>query len=236
MRLLLALLVLLNSGFLAAPLLISWGVVNPAYVQNSLREPDRISQQVHPEKIRLVNDVERAALEKEQARRVAQLAALAKDAVVLTTAKQCLHSGPLEIEQLPALRKTLQANFAETSWSIESVTKPAVWHIYMGKYPNTATLQRKMDEVDRLKSAAHPIETGPLALGLSLGKYPTPEAANGPLERLRNRGIRSARLVKEREAQTHSELRLVDVTNALQTSVGNVQLALGANMLRLCGP
>ena len=63
-----------------------------------------------------------------------------------------------------------------------------------------------------------------LAQGLSLGRYNQPEAADAALTQLRNRGIRTARVVNVRPAMTVQLLRVPEADEPAQVKLSTLKL------------
>src|SRR5207249_2925029 len=107
----------------------TWGF---APVQQS--EPQRVAQQIKPEAIRI--------LPSEEARRIEMSAAAPKSA-------ECLQVGVLTDAEAAGIRQAVDG-WPPGSWSLETAIEPARWIVYMGKYPDVATLERKKAELRQL--------------------------------------------------------------------------------------
>ncbi len=218
LRLLLLTLVLANGLYFAwtQGMLRAYGF---APAQQS--EPQRLAQQVRPEALRVMTPSERKRLE-EQAK-------------AANTPSQCLLAGPFTLAQAEALRPVLLASLPEGSWQLTEVPIDERWIIYMGKYTDAATMEKKRSELVALKVSVEVVRSPALELGLSLGSFPSKESAEGALEKMGNRGIRTARVVQERVQSVATELRLPAATEAVMSRMEDIKPQLAGVPLRSCG-
>lgn len=128
-------------------------------------------------------------------------------------ATRCLEAGPFPATQRPQLEALLRPVLPTAARQIDTVTVQGLWMVYMGPYADNDALGRKQDELRRIRGIAFEPVRSPasLAPGLSLGRYTTQAEAEAALERIRLRGIRTARTVTLRPA---SELLVVRVPRA----------------------
>ena len=183
------------------------------------REPFRLAQQIKPEALILIHDLNLVPVKVVKAE-------LANSV--------CLQSGVLDEAQANALRRVLQAALEEASWTLDSVVIPARWIIYMGKYANAAELAKKRAQLASLRLNFGVLDNPALTPGLSLGAYPTQAQANAALEALVLRGVRTARVLQEWPASKGYRLRLPAVDDALQKQLAPVRAALPARPLLVC--
>jgi hypothetical protein len=113
----------------------------------------------------------------------------------------CLEAGPFTPAQFTAAVAVLQATrpaLPSGSWSDMRSEKPAVWMVYMGRYPNREALARKQEELGRVRGATfEEVRDIPeLSPGLSLGRFDQRAKAEQALEALSVRGLRTARVVQ----------------------------------------
>ena len=215
LRLLVLLLVLANVAYFAwsrdtlAPLGLS-----PA--QQS--EPQRIEQQVRPDAIRL--------LPGDEARRI-EVAALPKP-------PECLQAGLFTDAEAGALKQSLES-WPAGSWSIEPSTEPARWIVYMGKYTDAPTLDKKKAELRTLNVSFESLGASePLGPGLSLGGYPTEAAAKQQLEALSQKGVRTAKVVVERAEARGQSVKFPAVDDTLRARLDDFKSALNGRALKSC--
>lgn len=215
LRLTVLLLLLANGAYFAwaQGLLLPWGL-GPA--QQS--EPHRLAQQIRPEAVRVASGDEARRLE------------LASGA---PRAAECLQAGPIEDTAVEPLRQALQG-WPAGAWSLEPMVEPARWIVYMGKYPSAESVARKRGELRQIGISFEPLSNPELEPGLSLGGYPTRAQAEQNLERLVERGARTARVVQERPAVRGQRLVLPAVDESLRARTDELRTALGARGLRPC--
>jgi hypothetical protein len=217
LRFLVLLLVLLNAGYYAW----SQGMLRAyGWAPAEQSEPQRLQQQIRPEAIRI--------LPTEEARRAEQVA--------LTPPKppECLQAGLFDEAQTETVRKALETALPVGAWSLETMVEPARWIVYMGKFPNTAALEKKRAELDKMKLKLQGLDNPDLQLGLSLGRFDTQAQAQASLNALQRRGVRTARVVQERPETRQSLLRIPAVDEALRPKLEELKPALGDKTLRGC--
>lgn len=214
LRLAVLVLLLANAGYFAwsQNLLTSWGF---APAQQS--EPQRIEQQIRPQAIRLVGS--------DEAKRIEQ--------AVLAKTPECLQVGVLDDAQVAGLKQALDS-WPAGSWVLESATEPARWIVYMGKYLTADNVSRKKGELRQMGISFETLNNAALEPGLSLGGYATEAAAKQQLEALAARGVRTAKVVQEKEEQRGQQLRLPAVDDTLRPKVEDLKTVLGAKTLRAC--
>jgi hypothetical protein len=216
LRLIVLVLLLANGGFFAwsQGLLLPWGL-GPA--QQS--EPQRMTQQVRPELVRI--------LPADELRRAETVAAQAP------RPPECLQTAALDEAQLTQLRSTLES-WPAGSWSLEPVVEPARWIVYMGRYPGVEQVARKRAELRQLGISFESLSNPELEPGLSLGSFATEAAADQQLQSLADRGVRTARVLQERPEQRGQRLLLPAVDDNLRPRLEELKTPLGAKALRAC--
>jgi len=215
LRLLVLVLLLANAAFFAwsQGLLLAWGV---GPLQQS--EPQRVQQQVQPRAVRVL-----------PASELKQVEALAAQA---PRPPECLQTAALDLAQLGPLRTVLEA-WPPGSWSLDTVTEPARWIIYMGKYPGMEQVARKRAELRQIGVSFE--SPGPeLEPGLSLGTFTSEAAANRQLEEVAVKGVRTARVLQERPEQKVQRLQLPAVDDTLRPRLDDLKFALAGKPLRPC--
>ena len=215
LRLIVLLLLLANGAFYAwsRGLLVAWGI---APVTQS--EPQRLTQQIRPEALRL--------LSADEARPAELSAAVAK-------AAECLQAGPFEDAQVASLRTSLGA-WPDGSWALEPTVEPARWIVYMGKYPSTEAVIKKKGELRQIGVSFQAVVNPALEPGLSLGSFKTENEANDHLTTLLERGVHTARVLVERPELRGHLLKLPTVDDTLRTRVDDLKVALAGKPLRAC--
>ena len=69
-------------------------------------------------------------------------------------------------------------------WSLDEISEPARWIVYMGRFPDGQAMARKQAELAALQLRTEPIENPALANGLSLGGFDSQEKAVSELAAL----------------------------------------------------
>lgn len=184
------------------------------------REPQRVAQQIFPEAISRLSVTEMKQVD-------AQVQAD-------SAPKECLQAGLFDDTQVAILRAVLEREWPTQSWQFDSVTLPAHWIVYMGKFANDEALAKKRGELAAINITPHRVNNPALQLGISLGSFETEAAANVELARLSGRGLRTAKVVLERAEVTGSMLRLSAVTQAMKPQVNGLKAALDDKPLSAC--
>lgn len=184
-------------------------------------EPQRLSQQIKPEAIQLLSTGE---LKRVEAQVQADLAP-----------KECLQAGPFDEAQASALRTALEAaSLPAGSWQLEPGKEAARWIIYMGKYATPELLAKKRTELAGMDIKTEAVNNPTLEIGLSLGGFDTQAEAMAELAKLAPKGIRTAKVVQEREEATVSLLKLPAVSESIRAKLGEVKPALAGKSLKTC--
>lgn len=184
------------------------------------REPQRLAQQVRPEAIRVLTPAE---FKRVEAQVQAEL-----------TPKECLLAGPFDDAQATNLRHTLESALAPGSWQFESVTVPARWIVYMGKFANAEALAKKQGELAAMKLVPQALTNPELEIGLSLGVFATQAEATAELNKLSLRGIRTAKVLLERQEGKQSQLKLPAVTAEIKGQLADLKPSLAGKPLHSC--
>lgn len=191
----------------------------PGLAPEQQTEPQRIGQQLKASAIRL--------LTKQELRQSEATPTPAKP-------KECLQAGPFSEAQSALLRPVLESTVPGDSWTLTPVVVAARWIVYMGKYANPDALAKKRAELAPFDLRFELLQNPALQPGLSLGGYETQAAANTALDRLSRRGIRTARVVQERDEAYGIMLRLPDTDEAQRVRLNALAPALGDKVLIPC--
>lgn len=148
-------------------------------------------------------------------------------------AAECLQAGIFDERQAEALR-TAAARLPQGSWVLEPAPVGGRWMVYMGRFDDLETLDRKRAEL-RARKVDHDRAGGTLEYGLSLGRFSTKEAAERELANLGTKGVRTARVVQERSDAPGFTLRLPAVNDALRPQLEALRGAMAGKTLRACG-
>ena len=236
LRLAVIALLLANAGYYAYTQgwLRSAGLVTPEQA-----EPQRLQQQIRPETLKVLraqgatnNPTPPPALAAAPAADTAA-STPAPTAAAPADAGECLQAGIFDEKQATALR-TAAASLPPGSWTLEPTPITGRWMIYMGRFDDQDTLDKKRAEL-RARKVDFDRAGGTLELGLSLGRFSTEEAAQRGLTALNAQGVRTARVIQERQAATGFILKLPAVTDAQrQQWLATLRPAMAGKTLGSC--
>ena len=212
----------------------SAGLVTPEQA-----EPQRLQQQIRPETLKVLRA---QGATNNPTPPPASAAAPAADTAASTPAPtaaapadagECLQAGVFDEKQATALR-TAAASLPQGSWTLEPTPITGRWMIYMGRFDDQDTLDKKRAEL-RARKVDFDRAGGTLELGLSLGRFSTEEAAQRGLTTLNAQGVRTARVVLERQAAPGFVLKLPAVTDAQrQQWLATLRPAMAGKTLGSC--
>ena len=223
LKALLLLLLLANALLLAANL----GVLQPlAGLGAAQREPERLQRQQLPELLQLLP----AAAASAALRDAAASAAESRVGV-------CLEAGPFAAADAEATERLLrEAGIADAAWHVISAEGNGAYLIYMGRYTDRELLQKKLEQVKRLRLEVEELRDHvELRPGLSLGRYPSQAAADAALARMVQRGLRSARVVTLDKTHGLTLLRLPAADGALRSRLAGLALPQGGSFVPCSG-
>ena len=236
LRLAVIALLLANAGYYAYTQgwLRSAGLVTPEQA-----EPQRLQQQIRPETLKVLraqgatnNPTPPPAPAAAPAADTAA-SAPAPTAAAPADAGECLQAGVFDEKQATALR-TAAASLPQGSWTLEPTPITGRWMIYMGRFDDQDTLDKKRAEL-RARKVDFDRAGGTLEPGLSLGRFSTEEAAQRGLTALNAQGVRTARVIQERQAATGFILKLPAVTDAQrQRWLATLRPAMAGKTLGSC--
>ena len=226
LRLAVLILLLANAGYYAWShgLLRAWGLA-PA----TQSEPERLERQLNPDALKLLpaqGQAPAAVDEPEPAE------AAVAPAPQPTAAAQCLQAGSFDERQAAALRQAAAA-LPPGSWALDAVMVPGRWMVYMGRFPDAETVDKKRTEL-RALGIAYDRPGAALEPGLSLGRFSSEERAQVALRDLARQGVRTARVVVERAEAKAYTLRLPAVDAQLRPQLDALQGALAGRPLAAC--
>ena len=218
LRLLVLLLVLANAGYYAWAhgMLAAYGFAPVAQT-----EPQRVAQQIKPEALRILTPQEAS---------LAQQTNLPSAAA----ATECLQVGVFNEEQTVVLRERLVSALPAGSWALESVQEPARWLVYMGKYSSPDAITKKQSELRGLGVSFEALNNAALEPGLSLGSFPTQAEADLALARISKKGVKTAKVVQEREELRGQRLKVASVDTELRSQLENIKPMLAGKALKSC--
>jgi hypothetical protein len=216
LRLTVLLLVLANAMYFAwsQGLLAPWGI---APAQQS--EAQRLEQQIKPQSLRVLSSEDASRLETALPGSRPQ--------------QECLQAGPLEDAQVAQLKQAL-GPWPDGSWVLEPGVEPAQWIVYIGKYGSPESVSRKKAELRQLGISFEALSDPALEPGLSLGGFATEAAARQHMEALSQRGVRNAKVLRERAEQRGQWVKFPAVDDGLRPRLEDLRPALNGKNLRPC--
>lgn len=229
LRLAVIALLLANAGYYAYTQgwLRSAGLVTPEQA-----EPQRLQQQIRPETLKVLR-AQGATNNPTPPPAPAAAPAADTTAAAPADAGECLQAGIFDEKQATALR-TVAASLPQGSWTLEPTPITGRWMIYMGRFDDQDTLDKKRAEL-RARKVDFDRAGGTLELGLSLGRFSTEEAAQRGLTALNAQGVRTARVILERQAAPGFVLKLPAVTDAQrQPWLATLRPAMAGKTLGSC--
>lgn len=141
----------------------------------------------------------------------------------------CIEAGPFNASEYASVEATLKPLLPAGAWTSHAVAIQGLWLVYMGPYPDPDMLQRKQAELRHIKGLNFEEVRTPanLAQGISLGRYTKLEEAEAGLNVLRNRGIRTARVVNVRPSMEVQIVRVAHANVSAQTKLAGLKLPQG---------
>jgi hypothetical protein len=167
------------------------------------REPDRLGQQLQPEKLRLIP----SASPPTPAAATAQTSTPAEDLA-------CRIVGGLSMVHAEALKAVAIAGGAEAQ--LMPQMEPALHFIVISELPNAAAAEKKAAELKRfgvVEQETLALEGG--RMEIVLGRLPTEAAARESLATLNKRGIKSARVEARDQPPAKARVELRGTANKL---------------------
>ncbi len=192
---------------------------------DSTREPERLQRQHQPGLVRILGpQAASAALDA-----ASQAAAAASNAL----ATSCLEAGPFSAADAGTAERSLrEAGLPADGWQVRRQDDAGAFMVYMGRYADRETLQRKLAEVRRLKLEPEDLRDAPeLQPGISLGRFDSQDSANAAMAQMAQRGLRTARVITLRQAQSQTVLRVPAADAALRARLAGLQLPSGPGFL-----
>jgi hypothetical protein len=208
---------------LANCLYFAWGnglLLSYGFGPTQQREPQRLSQQIEPDAVRLLSPKEFKEIEEQ----------VKADKLP----KECLQAGPFDETESATLRQALGETLPDDAWSLEELNITARWIVYLGKFSNAEALDKKRGELAAMNFKIETLKNPSLEPGLSLGGFDTKADAEAGLARLSARGLHTARVVKERTESLAYRLKLPAVGAALKPKLGELRSALADKPLHPC--
>lgn len=142
---------------------------------------------------------------------------------------KCVEAGPFNAAEYTGAESAVKAVLPAGSWNSHTVAIQGLWLVYMGPYHDAEMYERKQVELRRIKGLNFEEVKTPanLAQGLSLGRFTRLEDAETGLTAMRNRGIRTARIVNLRPAQEVQLLKVPQASVGMQVALASLKLPQG---------
>lgn len=215
------------------------------------REPQRLSAQLHAEQIEVLQPgditrnhaLRRHMSQAEAASAPASAASTNEGAKSTPTAASqsrsdaqqadsnttlCVEAGPFINEDATNVDKALRPLLPQGSWTRQSIAIGGQWMVYMGPYNDENIYDRKISELKRIKGLNFDeVRTGTYARGVSLGRFASETDAETRLSGLKQRGIRTARVVTIRPAGQVHYLRVAQANESIQVTLSGLKLPQG---------
>ena len=232
MKLLFLLLLLVNVALFA------WQQGAFGRFVESGREPERITRQIEPERIRVLSEKDVQVLRERasQAKAASTATAVSPPAVPdLSTAQACVEFGDflgVDVARVETALLGLGLGSRQTARSIEV---PGWYMVYVPPYKTRAEADRAAADIaKRGVKDVLVLPDGPLRLGVSLGSFRDPELAKVHLAAVEKLGIKSARMSEKPTAfnVTRYQLRELDVGASKQ--LAEIRKEFPAQSIRAC--
>jgi hypothetical protein len=167
------------------------------------REPQRLAEQHHPERIRVLPP---GSLDKAAPRPV------------------CMEAGAFTQADLSKVESAARAALPDGSWLLIRREKPGSWMTYMGPYNNRAFLQRKSEELRKQSVAFEEVDSSsPFAPGFTFGRYGRYDDALEALRRLQAQKVRPVRVVQLASPSVSYTVRLPKADAAAQAAAAQLK-------------
>lgn len=208
------------------------------------REPERLRKQVRPEAVRLLPpDLATTGASRSTAPASAAVPDGASPQPAASAAATgddtlCLEAGPLnDSAASAAARQLAQAGVPAGAWVDVRRELPGRWVVYMGRFADRETLQRKLEEVQRMNLAANELRSpAELAPGLTLGEFGAEADAQARLDRLQARGVRTARVLQLPSPGAEHRLRAERVERSAAEKLAAQEPRNGQARWQPCAP
>ncbi|NIM39806.1 MAG: SPOR domain-containing protein [Hydrogenophaga sp.] len=228
------------------------------------REPQRLTKQIAPENVRLLNGPRGAEPPANVPPRPAPPAPPAPSPTVEPAAppapppagapapapatasapaspsptnepRACWQANGFTPEQAELLRAELRLlGLGTGDWQLSEIRTPGRWIVYMGRYDNAEQANRKKAELRGLGIDFRDVNTSGLAPGIALGTFSSEEAAQEGLQQAERRNVRTARVVQERAESVSYSLRLPAIGETLRARIEGLGPAMAGRSLQRC--
>jgi hypothetical protein len=225
MKLAFLLLILLNLALYA------WQQGAFGRLAESGREPERISLQIEPERIRALSEKEVAVL-----RDRANTAAPRASAPAAESATQaCVEFGDFSGAEVARAEAALSRLGLGARQSARIVEVPGWYQVLMPPFKTRAEADRRADALRKLGVRdVLVIGEGPLRFGLGLGSFSTQDAARAHAAALETQGVKGVRISEQQSTISVTRFQLREVDAALNQQFATIQKDFPAQSIRPC--
>ncbi|MDW8335997.1 MAG: SPOR domain-containing protein [Tepidimonas sp.] len=192
-----------------------------------IREPERLAQQIEPQRLRLLDGGGQSPAVTPAPVAVAEPSPQPPEpaAAPAAAARRCWQLPALPSAQAQALRRAAESQAGLRGRHTESSQRvPERWLVYLGPLPDAAALAARRAALRQAGLDQRSVDVPGVGPGLALGTYSSDEAARKALAEVQQRGVRDARVVRERAASETITLRWPDLTapetDALKEALG----------------
>jgi hypothetical protein len=196
------------------------------------REPQRMQQQAHPERVRVLRPGEAPPASGPGDRPTASADRVTADA----PPSACYEAGPFTPREVVSAEAALvRAALPPGSWRNQRQERPGTWIVYLGRYRSAEEMSRQTAELRRLGVNFEELRGMPdLQPGLALGRFGDPTAADAALERLTQQGVASARVLMLAPPTEVHLLRVEQANAALIAQLTGLRAAALGSGFRRC--
>lgn len=165
-------------------------------------EPQRLQQQINPDKVRLLLPPQ-AAADKPAAVKVADVAAASASPAVEAPALLCKAFSGISSEAAKAVQSAIASSAPNAQVVVITSRESSSYWVHIPPQPNKAGAEKKVAELREMGVTESFIisDDGPGKWAVSLGLFKSREMADNYLQKLTKQGVRSARIeVRDKSA------------------------------------
>jgi hypothetical protein len=225
MKLAFLLLVLLNL------VLYAWQQGAFGRFAESGHEPERISLQIEPERIRALSEKEVVVLRD----RASTAAPRASAPAVDTATPACVEFGDFGGAEVARAEAALSRLGLGSRQSARIVEVPGWYQVFMPPFKTRAEADGRADALRKLGvKDVLVIGDGPLRFGLGLGSFRTQDAARAHAAALETQGVKGVRVSDQQSTISVTRFQLRDVDSTLAQQLATIQKDFPAQSIHPC--
>ncbi len=200
-------------------------------------EPERLSSQLHPEKLRIIKATEAQSkktlpappMPENNAPPSPEQQLVATSAPAVEIPQACIRWAGLA----PALANELaaKAKSAGLKSKADSAITPTSWWVHLPQQPDRASAEKKVADLQRLGITDYFIDPNN---AVSLGLFKTEEAARRAFDQLRGKGVQGIRI--DTRGPTTTTLELSGAQNLVTSLVNEASAQLAGIQRNDCAP